>query len=255
MLKKRIIARLDIKGPNVVKGIHMEGLRVMGDPIMLAQKYADQGAHELLYIDTVASLYGRNQLLELVAKTADAIFIPITVGGGISTVGQVRELLNAGADKVAINTYALHHPEFIQELAGQFGSQAICVSIQAKRVPGGWEAYTECGREKTGKNAIEWAHQSAELGAGELLITSIDRDGTLNGFDTALYEKIQVPVQVVAAGGMGKLADVDILKHGADAIACASCLHYNKLTIGEIDELANQKQLFYEKSCVAGRAA
>src|SRR3990167_1250361 len=215
----------------------------MGDPITLAKKYADQGAHELLYIDTVASLYGRNQLLELVERTSDEIFIPITVGGGIRTPEHVRELLKAGADKIAINSHALREPGVLQELAGRFGRKAICVSLQAKRQASHWECYAECGREKTGIDAIRWAHQAAEH-AGELLLTSIDRDGTMQGFDTELYDAINVSIPVVACGGMGTLRDVDILKHGADAIALGSALHYNQLTIGDIDELVRSEQLF-----------
>lgn len=249
MFTKRIIARLDIKGPNVVKGVHFEGLRVIGDPITLAKRYADQGAHEILYIDTVASLYGRNQLEELIRETAEEIFIPITAGGGIRSLEDVRKLLNAGADRIAINTHALHQPNLISAIAEKYGSQAITVSIQAKRNATGWEAYAESGRERTGMSVIGWANKAVAEGAGELLITSIDRDGTMKSFDTELYEQIDVSVPVVACGGLGKLSDTEV---HADAIACASVLHYDKLTIGEIDEYVNQEQLSDTKRRATG---
>jgi len=203
MLAKRLIARLDIKGQNVVKGIRFEGLRVMGDPITLAKKYAEQGAHEILYIDTVASLYGRNQLTELLRRTSDEIFIPITVGGGIKSSKEAGELLNAGADRIAINTNGMCRPNLLQEISGRFGRQALTVSIQAKRTKTGWEAYTEAGRQKTGHNALEWTEEAVELGAGELLITSIDQDGTMKGWDLELIKAINVPVPVVYCAGIG----------------------------------------------------
>lgn len=235
MLNKRLIARLDIKGPNVIKGVRFEGLRVMGDPITLARKYKD--ASELLYIDTVASLYGRNQLIDLLRRTTDEIFIPITVGGGIRSCGDITTLLNAGADKCAINTNLFSDPSIISRIADMFGSQTLCVSIQCKRVMGGWEAYTQCGRERTHIDALEWIEKTVALGAGELLITSIDQDGTMKGFDTELMDCIDVPVPVIACGGLGKLSDISVK---ADAIACASVLHYNKLTIGELQNELNQ---------------
>ena len=244
MLSHRIIARLDIKGPNVVKGIHFEGLRIVGKPAILAERYANQGAHEILYIDTVASLYGRNQLETLIQETSERVFVPITVGGGIADCESVNRLLRAGADKVAINTAALKRPELIRELAQEFGSQAITVSIQAKRnngEAGEYYCYAECGRERAGQDVRDWAAHCCELGAGEILITSIDRDGTLRGPDLELIAALKdLPVPIVYGGGIGSVSDsLKCIGTGADAIAIASALHYDKLTIGEIDSLMN----------------
>ncbi|MDZ4346077.1 MAG: imidazole glycerol phosphate synthase cyclase subunit [Candidatus Binatia bacterium] len=236
----RLIARLDIKGPNVVKGVQMEGLRVVGKPAALARKYAESGADELLYIDTVATLYGRNQLGGLLEQTCEEVFVPITVGGGIRSTQDIRSALLHGADKCAINTAALYRPELISDAVEKYGSQAIVVSIEAKRVNGGWEAYTDNGREKTGKDAIRWAHEAVELGAGELLITSIDQDGTKRGFDVDLIKAIapHVSVPVTACGGAGCVEHIrEVLREGkADAVAVASVLHYGKLTFEEIRE-------------------
>ena len=245
MLSHRIIARLDIKGPNVVKGIHFEGLRVIGNPATLAERYANQGAHEILYIDTVASLYGRNQLETLIQETSERVFVPITVGGGIADCESVNRLLRAGADKVAINTAALKRPELIRELAQEFGSQAITVSIQPKRHGYGWECYAECGRERTGCEVTAWAVEACRLGAGEILITSIDRDGTMRGPDLELIAALKdLPVPIVYGGGIGSVSDsLKCIGTGADAIAIASALHYDKLTIGEIDDRLNQSNL------------
>src|SRR3990167_6351053 len=186
----RLIARLDIKGASVVKGVQMEGLRVVGKPEEMAKRYAEAGADEILYIDTVASLYGRNQLEALLEKTCEEVFVPITVGGGIKSVADARRLFNAGADKIAINTAALKRPDLINEMADKYGSQAVGVSIEAKRVSGGWECYTDNGRERTGVDAVVWADRSVSNGAGELLLTSVDRDGTRRGFDTELVAAI-----------------------------------------------------------------
>lgn len=233
MISYRVIARMDIKGPNLIKGISFEGLRVLGKPADFAARYANAGADELLYIDTVASLYGRNQLEALLEETTENVFIPITVGGGISSVADVRRLLNAGADKVAINTAALKRPQLISEIADHFGSQALTVSIEAKRTMVGWEAYTDCGRERTHMDAILWAEKAAELGAGEILITSIDRDGTRKGFDADLLRNINVGIPVVAAGGFGCVEHLsDALS--CDAVAIGSALHYGDVTIGEV---------------------
>src|SRR3990167_4650843 len=206
----RLIARLDVKGQNVIKGVSFEGLRVVGKPKELAMRYAgpevppENCADEILFIDTVASLYGRNQLESLLEETSQEIFVPITVGGGIKSVADARRLFNAGADKIAINTAALIRPDLINEMAGKYGSQAVVVSIEAKRVSGDdvWECYTDSGRERTGKSAIQWGLESVARGAGELLITSVDRDGTRRGFDTELVAAIapHVPVPVTASG-------------------------------------------------------
>lgn len=178
MSNLRIIPRLDIKGPNLIKGIHLEGLRVMGDPQEFAIRYYEAGADELVYMDIVASLYGRNNLSDIIRRTADQVFIPITVGGGIRSVDDARHILRSGADKVAINTAAIARPELVTEVARRFGSQAMVLSIEAKQVgPGKWEAYTDNGRERTGLDVIEWVKRGVELGAGEVLLTSVDREG------------------------------------------------------------------------------
>jgi len=227
----RVIPRLDIKGPNLVKGIHLEGLRVLGKPERFARHYYEQGADELLYLDVVASLYGRNSVLSIVARTARELFIPLTVGGGLRTLEDVRAALRAGADKVALNTAAVRNPTLVQEAARRFGSSTIVVSIEAIRQPGGrYEAYTDNGRERTGVDAIEWARRAAELGAGELLVTSIDREGTGQGFDLALTRTISesVSIPVIACGGAGSVGHVvEAVREGrADAVCVASLLHY-----------------------------
>lgn len=239
MLKFRLIPRLDIKGPNLVKGIHLEGLRVMGDPQEFSLRYYEQGADELLYIDIVASLYGRNNLTEIVRKTARNVFIPITVGGGIRSTDDVREILRAGADKVAVNTAATKHPELIREVAKRFGSQCMVLSIEAKQVaPGKWEVYTDNGREHTGLDVIEWVQRGVELGAGEILLTSVDREGTRKGFDIDLIQAIStlVPVPVIASGGLGKPEHLmEAVRQGrADAVAMADILHYGRAAVQDL---------------------
>ena len=204
--KVRIIPRLDVKNNTVVKGIHLEGLRVVGIPSELARKYYLTGADELLYMDAVASLYERNSLQDIIKKTVSEVFIPLTVGGGIRTLDDIKNILRAGADKVAINTASVKRPEFIKEAANRFGSQCIVASIEAKRVrEGKWEAYIDTGRESTGLDVFEWAQHLVDLGAGELLITSIDREGTKKGFEIELIKKIAdvVPIPVIASGGAG----------------------------------------------------
>lgn len=227
----RIIPRLDIKGSNLVKGIHLEGLRVLGKPELFARHYYETGADELLYMDIVASLYGRNSLHEIIRKTAKEIFIPLTVGGGLRTIDDIRSVLRAGADKVSLNTAAIKRPEFIREAAQKFGSSTIVVSIEAKRFRDGrYEAYTDNGRESTGVDAFEWAVRAVELGAGEVLVTSIDQEGTGKGFDLELTKRIAqaVDVPVVACGGAGHFAHVSqvIQEASADAICVASMFHY-----------------------------
>lgn len=230
----RVIPRLDIKGPNLVKGIHLEGLRVLGKPEDFATKYYLQGADELIYIDAVASLYGRENLLEIVRKAVQHIFVPLTAGGGIRTIDDIRNLLRAGADKVAINTAAIHNPEFIKEASRIFGSQCIVVSISAKaRGNGKYEALTDNGREKSGKDVFDWVKEAVDLGAGELLITSIDREGTGKGYDIDLIKHIAnaVPVPVIACGGAGQLNHfAECITQGqADAVCAASIFHYYRL--------------------------
>jgi len=236
----RIIPRLDIKGPNLVKGIHLEGLRVLGKPEDFAYQYYLDGADELLYMDVVASLYGRNNLLEIVRATAEKIFIPLTVGGGVRSIEDIRKLLRAGADKVAINTAAINNPDLIKEAARIFGSQCIVVSIEAKRKESGaYEAYTDNGREKTGAEVLSWAKRAVDLGAGEILITSIDNEGTGKGFDIELTAKIaeSVPVPVIACAGAGcREHFAEVIKEGkADAVCAASIFHYNRLNDIELE--------------------
>lgn len=237
VLRPRVIARLDIKAPNLVKGIHLEGLRVIGNPATYAERYYEQGADELLYMDIVASLYGRSTILSIIRAAAARLFVPLTVGGGIRTIEDVREVLRQGADKVAINTAAVRRPELLTEAARIFGSQAIVVSIEAQRTEHGWEAFTDNGREHTGLDAIAWAQEAVAMGAGEVLITSIDQEGTRRGFDLPLLRAVRerVGVPVIASGGAGSVDHVvEAFVAGADAVAVASMLHYGDTTIGDL---------------------
>lgn len=236
MRSLRLIPRLDIKGPNLIKGIHLEGLRVVGDPQKFAQSYYEAGADELIYMDIVASLYGRNNLVDIVRRATQSIFIPMTVGGGIRSVEDARTLLLAGADKVALNTAAVARPELITELARTFGAQCVVLSIEAKRAKaGGWEAYTDNGREHSGQDVVAWARRAEELGAGEILLTSVDQEGTRKGFDVALVRAVTdaVTVPVIASGGMGALEHLRILAAEArpDAVAIADLLHWQRMTL------------------------
>lgn len=230
----RIIPRLEIKGPSLVKGVNLEGLRVLGRPEEFARFYYETGADELLYQDVVASLYGRNSLLDIVERTAREIFIPLTVGGGLRSIDDIRRVLRSGADKVSINTAALKDPPLISDAAMLFGSSTIVVSIEAKlQRDGSYEAYVDGGRERTGIEVFEWASRAVELGAGELLIMSIDREGTGAGLDLELIRRIAeaVHVPVIAAGGGGSASDVvaAAVEGKADAIALSSMLHYHYL--------------------------
>lgn len=230
----RVIPRLDIKGPNLVKGIHFEGLRVLGKPEDFAQFYYDNGADELFFQDAVASLYDRNSLHEIVSKTSSQIFIPLCVGGGLRSVNDIREVLRAGADKVALNTEAIKRPELIDEASVAFGSSTIVVSIEAiKRDDVTWEALIEYGRETTNVDAIKWAKEAADRGAGELMVTSIDQEGTGKGYDLELTQAIadSVSIPVIAGGGCGRPEDaVKVLKEGhADAVSMAATLHYQTI--------------------------
>jgi cyclase len=230
----RIIPRLDIKGAALVKGVHLEGLRVLGSPEAFARRYYEEGADELLYMDIVASLYERNSLLDIVERTSREIFIPLTVGGGLRTLDDIKAALRAGADKVALNTAAIRDPELIRTAARRFGSSTIVVSVEAKRRPdGSYEAYTDCGRERTGLDAIAWALRAAELGAGEILVTSIDSEGTGAGFDVELTRVLagQLEIPVIACGGAGSVEHVArVASEGcADAVCIASLLHYEQL--------------------------
>jgi len=238
-LNIRLIARLDIKGPNLIKGIHLEGLRVIGDPQEYARRYYEAGADELVYMDIVASLYGRNSLKAIIKRAAQDIFIPITVGGGIRSVDDAKAILRSGADKVAINTAAVARPELITEIARRFGSQCMVLSIEAKRIaPGKWEAYTDNGRERTGLDAVAWARRGCELGAGEILLTSVDQEGTRKGFEVELVKAIaaEAPIPVIASGGMGSTYDfLRVVQEGkADAVAMADVLHYQRIPFADI---------------------
>jgi cyclase len=235
----RLIARLDIKGEKLIKGIHLEGLRVIGDPQEYARGYYEQGVDELIYIDVVASLYGRSKLTEIVRRAAHDVFVPLTVGGGVRSLGDVTDLLRAGADKIAINTAAVQRPELVAEVARHFGSQCMVLSIEAKQQSDGrWEVYTECGRERSGLDAVEWARRGIELGAGEILVTSIDREGTRSGFDIDLTRAIAdaVDVPVIASGGFGQPTHLAaVVEDGhADAVAIADALHYRRINLAEI---------------------
>ena len=227
----RIIARLDIKGPNVVKGVHLEGLRVVGKPGELARRYYEQGIDEIVYMDIVASLYGRNNILAVVEEAARDVFVPLTVGGGIRSLDDIVAALRSGADKVAINTAAVARPAFLKEAAEALGSQCVVLSVEAKRRgPGKWEALTDNGRETTGVDVLDWVVEAERLGAGEILITSVDQEGTKSGFDAELVEAVhaRVRVPVIACGGAGKPEHVHAVigTGAADAVACASIFHY-----------------------------
>jgi len=238
MLKARVIPCLDVKDGRVVKGVNFVDLRDAGDPVEQARIYDVQGADELCFLDITASHERRDILLDVVARTAEACFMPLTVGGGVRTVEDVRRLLLAGADKVSINTAAVVRPEFVRDAAQKFGAQCIVVAVDAKRVaPQRWEVFTHGGRRATGLDAIDWSRQMTELGAGEILLTSMDRDGTRSGFDLDLTRRVAdaVPVPVVASGGVGSLQDLadGVLKGHASAVLAASIFHFGQHTIGE----------------------
>ncbi len=248
---KRLVARLDIKGPNLIKGVQLEGLRIVGDPSVFALNYFEQGIDEIIYMDIVASLYGRNSLTEIVRKTADEVFVPLTVGGGVRSVQDVRELLNAGADKVAINTAAIQRPQLLEEISETVGAQCIVLSIEAKRVSGSsWEAFTDNGRERTGRDVVEWVTSASEIGIGEILLTSIDNEGTRRGFDLDLVRRVSsaVDVPVIASGGLGSpLHLVEALNAGADAVATADALHFERHSIADLRMAALESGFFMRR--------
>ncbi|MDR1916627.1 MAG: imidazole glycerol phosphate synthase cyclase subunit [Synergistaceae bacterium] len=240
--KARLIARLDVKNNYLVKGIHLEGLRKMGDPNVFATDYYNQGIDEILYMDIVASLYNRNSLGEIIERATRDVFVPIAVGGGLRCVEDVREALRLGADKVAINTAAIKDENIISEVAEAFGSQCMVMSIEAKRLPGGsdrWEAYYDNGREHSGKDAVEWARRGVSLGAGEILLTSVDREGLERGMDFDLIDAVcsVVDVPVIVSGGCGGAEDIArSALSGASAVAVASILHYKKADVRSLKE-------------------
>ena len=238
MLAKRIIPCLDVTAGRVVKGTNFVGLRDAGDPVQVAARYNEQGADELTFLDITATSDGRDLILHIIEDVASQVFIPLTVGGGVRSVQDVRRLLNAGADKVSFNSAAIAHPPLIGEASARYGAQCIVVAIDAKRrLGGGWDVYSHGGRRNTGLDALEWACRMAELGAGEILLTSMDRDGTQSGFDLELTRAVAqtVPVPVIASGGVGTLDHLaDGVQQGmADAVLAASIFHYGQHTVAE----------------------
>jgi len=238
MLAKRIIPCLDVKEGRVVKGVNFANLRDAGDPVENARIYNDEGADELVFLDITASLEKRKTMVDVVRRVAESVFMPFTVGGGVGSLDDIRNLLNAGCDKVSINTAAVKRPEFVKEAADKFGCQCIVVAIDAKQSTGKWEVYINGGRKATGLDAIKWASRAASLGAGEILLTSMDRDGTKNGYDTELTGKIAeaVTIPVIASGGCGTLEHFyeALTKGKADAALAASVFHFRELSIKQV---------------------
>jgi imidazole glycerol-phosphate synthase subunit HisF len=237
MLAKRIIPCLDVNAGRVVKGVNFVGLRDAGDPVQIARQYDQQGADEVTFLDITASSDARDLILPVIEAVADQVFIPLTVGGGVRTVDDVRRLLNAGADKISINTAAIQNPSLVQDCSEKFGAQCIVVAIDAKRTGDHWEVFTHGGRNPTGLNAVDWAREVARLGAGEILLTSMDRDGTGQGFDLGLTRAVSqaVNIPVIASGGVGSLNDLvaGVTEGAADAVLAASIFHFGQHTIGE----------------------
>jgi cyclase len=243
----RIIPRLDVKGSNLIKGIRLEGLRVVGDPHEFALRYYAQGADEIVFMDIVASLYQRNNLTEIIQRAADRIFIPITVGGGIRSLNDVNTMLRSGADKVAINTAAIARPQLISEVSNRYGSQCMVLSVEAKRIgPQKWEAYTNNGREHTGLDVVDWIERAVILGAGEVLLTAVDQEGTRKGLDIELLRTVnaRVSVPIIASGGFCDPADLKRANEvGTSAVAIADALHWQRTTVGEIKRQARDMGL------------
>ena len=249
MLAKRIIPCLDVTGGRVVKGVNFIELRDAGDPVEIAARYNDQGADEITFLDITATSDGRDLILHIIEAVASQVFIPLTVGGGVRTVADVRRLLNAGADKVSFNSAAVANPQVIRDASDKYGAQCIVVAIDAKRRAGdalaargpGWDVYTHGGRKNAGLDAVDWARQMAETGAGEILLTSMDRDGTKIGFDLELTRAVcdAVPVPVIASGGVGALEHLSegIRIGGADAVLAASIFHYGTFSVGQAKAL------------------
>lgn len=245
MLAKRIIPCLDVKGGRVVKGTRFLDLTDAGDPVEVAARYDREGADEVVFLDITASHENRGIIMDVVARTAEGVFMPLTVGGGIRSVQDVRALLQAGADKVSINTSAVENADLVREAALRFGSQCIVVAIDAKRSNGGWEVYTHGGRRPTGLDAVEWAARADELGAGEILLTSMDRDGTKDGYDLALTAAVAeaVAIPVIASGGAGTLEHLyeGLAEGKADAVLAASIFHFGTYSIGEARDYLRER--------------
>ena len=239
MRNVRVIARLDIKNNNLIKGIHLEGLRKLGKPYDFAKKYFQSGVDEIIYMDSVASLYNRNSLNNIIEETSKNIFIPITVGGGIRSIDDANRILRSGADKIAINTAAVKNPKLLEDLSNRFGSSTIVLSIEAKKkIDGKWEAYTNNGREKTGLDVINWCEIAERMGVGEILLTSVDNEGTCKGFDYELVQAVSKKtfIPIIASGGMGDLSHFEkVVKiSNCDGVAVANMLHYSKTSVAEI---------------------
>ncbi|HQZ02401.1 MAG TPA: imidazole glycerol phosphate synthase subunit HisF [Thauera sp.] len=246
MLAKRIIPCLDVSAGRVVKGVNFVELRDAGDPVEIARRYDEQGADELTFLDITASSDDRDIILHVVEQVAEQVFIPLTVGGGVRVVDDVRRLLNAGADKVSMNTAAVNNPQLVHEASSKVGSQCIVVAIDAKQTaPGKWEVFTHGGRNNTGLDAIDWARRVASLGAGEILLTSMDRDGTKSGFDLALTRAVSdaVRIPVIASGGVGTLEHLaeGVSAGRADAVLAASIFHFGQHTVREAKELMHAR--------------
>ncbi len=245
-MKKRIIARLDIKKDTLIKGVHLEGLRVIGDPKKFALKYYLDGVDELLLLDSVATLHGRNALSKSINYISENIFIPITVGGGITNLKQASELFNSGADKITINTAAVENKQILKELSNNFGSQALVLSIQAKRYKNEWNVMTYNGREKNNIRVESWIEIAQKLGIGEIMLTSIDQEGTSRGFDLKLLNLIKQisKVSIICSGGIGNYRQAkDCFDNGADAIACARSFHYNEMCIKELKNYLHEENI------------
>ena len=252
MLPLRIIARLDIKGSRLIKGIHLEGWRFLGDPNEFCRRYYQAGVDEIIYLDAVASLYNREILKNIVADTTKEVFIPITAGGGGRTINDAYELLRVGADKVAINTAAVKNPGLITEIANKFGKQCVVVSIEAKKIQDKkWEAYIDNGRQPTGLDVLVWVQEVEKRGAGEILLTSVDRDGTGKGFDLDLAQAVtkRVSVPVIASGGINQAQDLVrvVTEGGVGAVAIGKAFHYGQLSVAELHQAARQSNIIIRR--------
>lgn len=247
-IPKRLIARLDVKAPNVIKGVHLEGLRVVGKPGEMARRYYHDGIDEIIFMDVVASLYERNTILDMVSEAAEDIFVPMTVGGGLRNINDISQVLRSGADKVAVNTAAVQRPEFLSDASTAFGSQCIVLSVEAKRsAAGSWEVLTDNGRERTGLDVLDWVARGEELGAGEILLTSVDQEGTRKGMDVELLEAVyqRVSIPVIGCGGVGTVDHaVEVMSRDAlDALCCAAIFHDDVLTVSGLKASLEQHEI------------